>query len=86
MIARLATRCLTALVHLYQVTLGPWLGGRCRFYPSCSHYALDALRTHPPHRAAWLITRRLARCHPLGGHGIDLVPPAQNRCSDHPHP
>ena len=67
------------LIHLYQVSLGPFLGGRCRFYPSCSHYAAEAFRTHPPHRAAWLTTRRLCRCHPLGGHGVDLVPEANGQ-------
>jgi putative membrane protein insertion efficiency factor len=61
-------------IRLYQVTLGPFLGGRCRYYPSCSEYATQAFNIHPPHRAAWLTTRRLCRCHPLGGSGVDPVP------------
>ncbi|MGQ0628871.1 MAG: membrane protein insertion efficiency factor YidD [Phycisphaerales bacterium] len=65
------------MIRLYQLTLGQFLGGRCRFYPSCSEYALDAFRVHPPSRAAWLTLRRLARCHPFGGHGVDLVPPSR---------
>lgn len=62
------------LIRLYQVTLGPFLGGRCRFHPSCSAYALDAYRLHGPLRGTWLTIRRLSRCHPLGGHGFDPVP------------
>ncbi|HYD00532.1 MAG TPA: membrane protein insertion efficiency factor YidD [Phycisphaerales bacterium] len=58
----------------YQVSLGPYLGGRCRFYPSCSCYAAEAFTTHRPGRALWLTIRRLSRCHPLGGSGVDLVP------------
>lgn len=66
---------LVALVRLYQVTLGPLMGGHCRFTPSCSHYALEALREHGAVRGSWLTVRRLARCHPLGGGGYDPVPP-----------
>lgn len=66
---------LVALVYAYRVTLGPFLGGHCRFHPSCSQYALDALATHPPHRALVLTVRRLLRCHPWGGQGFDPVPP-----------
>ena len=65
---------LIALVRLYQVTLGPLMGGHCRFVPSCSHYAVEALREHGPVRGVWLTARRLARCHPLGGGGYDPVP------------
>ncbi|MGH8981205.1 MAG: membrane protein insertion efficiency factor YidD, partial [Acidimicrobiales bacterium] len=46
----------------------------CRFYPSCSAYAVEAVDRHGPGRGLWLATRRLARCHPLGGRGVDLVP------------
>jgi putative membrane protein insertion efficiency factor len=61
-------------IRLYQGVLGPYLGGRCRFYPSCSEYAAEAFTKHPPHRAAWFTAWRLCRCHPLGGHGVDMVP------------
>ena len=46
----------------------------CRYFPSCSSYALEALETHGACRGGWLATRRICRCHPWGGHGVDLVP------------
>lgn len=58
------------------VLTGP-LGGGCRFEPTCSRYAIEALKTHPLHRALWLIVRRLGRCHPWGGEGVDPVPPVR---------
>jgi putative membrane protein insertion efficiency factor len=64
------------LIRLYQATLGPFLGGYCRFHPSCSVYAIDAYRIHGPIRGSWLTVRRICRCHPFGGHGYDPVPPA----------
>ncbi|TVQ61020.1 MAG: membrane protein insertion efficiency factor YidD [Phycisphaerales bacterium] len=71
--ARLAAP-LIALVRGYQMALSPIFGGRCRFHPSCSRYAIDALREHGPLRGSWLTVRRLLRCHPLGGSGFDPVP------------
>ncbi|MGH7130954.1 MAG: membrane protein insertion efficiency factor YidD [Phycisphaerales bacterium] len=76
-LSRAAIAAALALIHLYQHTLAHFLGGRCRFYPSCSCYAAEALTTHGPIRGLWLTFRRLSRCHPLGGHGVDLVPPAR---------
>ena len=69
---------LLALVRGYQVLLSPMLGQRCRFYPSCSHYALEAIRTHGAARGSFLTVRRLCKCHPFNEGGVDLVPPAQN--------
>jgi hypothetical protein len=63
------------LVRGYRLVLAPYLGGRCRYLPSCSEYALEALETHGAAKGAWLAVRRLGRCHPLGGHGPDPVPP-----------
>jgi putative membrane protein insertion efficiency factor len=65
-----------AFVLLYQATLRPVMGGHCRFQPTCSDYALGALRTHGAFRGGWLAARRLLRCHPFGGRGYDPVPPA----------
>ena len=71
-----AASLLLVLVRAYQILLSPWLGGRCRHQPSCSEYALQALRTHGAWRGAWLTVRRLSRCHPWGSWGYDPVPPA----------
>ena len=62
------------LVRLYQVTVGHFMGGHCRFQPTCSVYAIDALRAHGALKGGWLTLRRLLRCHPLGGSGYDPVP------------
>jgi len=67
---------LTAAIRLYRRTLSVWLGPACRYWPSCSHYAEEAVDRHGVVRGSWLATRRLLRCHPLGGHGVDPVPPA----------
>lgn len=68
---------LVALVWLYRTLISPWKPRTCRFHPSCSAYAAEALRTHPLPRAVALIVRRLLRCHPWGGSGEDPVPPAR---------
>lgn len=73
-LARLATVPFILLVRMYQVTLGPLMGGHCRFVPTCSEYAIEAYRVHGPFRGTWLTARRVLRCHPLGGHGYDPVP------------
>jgi putative membrane protein insertion efficiency factor len=65
---------LRGLVHLYRWTLSPLLGPCCRFAPSCSQYALDALTEHGALSGGWLTVRRLLRCHPWGGSGFDPVP------------
>jgi putative membrane protein insertion efficiency factor len=71
----LAARPLHALVRAYRY-LAAGRPSPCRYSPSCSTYALEALEVHGAGRGTWLIVRRLGRCHPWGGHGIDLVPPA----------
>lgn len=62
------------MVRAYQAALGPLLGGACRFHPSCSAYAAEAIERHGAARGGWLAARRLARCHPLGASGYDPVP------------
>ncbi len=64
------------LLAAYQALVRPFLLGSCKFFPSCSHYAADAIAFHGPLRGAWLVLRRLVRCHPFSPGGIDLVPPA----------
>lgn len=66
---------LRAIVRAYQLVLSPWLGPRCRFHPTCSHYALEALELHGAWRGSGLTLRRLLRCHPWGEGGYDPVPP-----------
>jgi putative membrane protein insertion efficiency factor len=62
---------LIQLVLLYRATLGPYLGGSCRFVPSCSQYAIDAINKYGAVRGGWRATKRICRCHPWGGHGFD---------------
>jgi putative membrane protein insertion efficiency factor len=66
--------CLIALIRLYQLVASPLLPRACRFYPSCSQYAIDAIRAHGVLRGAWLALARLARCHPWHPGGVDFVP------------
>jgi uncharacterized protein len=71
------TRMLLAAVHAYQ-RLRAGRPSPCRYFPSCSAYAVEALEVHGGLRGSGLAARRLARCHPWGGHGIDLVPPPRS--------
>ena len=66
---------LVAAIRAYQLFVSPLLGPRCRFYPSCSAYGLEAVRTHGAMRGTWLAGRRLLRCHPWNPGGVDFVPP-----------
>ena len=65
---------LIGLVRAYRATLSGWLGGQCRFYPSCSHYAEDAIRTHGAVRGSALAVWRVLRCNPFGAGGVEHVP------------
>ena len=67
-------RILIALVRAYQYALSPWWGGQCRFTPTCSHYAIEALERHGAAGGSWLALRRILRCHPWGHGGYDPVP------------
>ena len=62
---------LIQLVIVYRGTLGRFLGGQCRFTPSCSQYAIDAINKYGAFRGTWRAFRRVIRCHPWGGHGYD---------------
>jgi len=67
-------RLLILGVRGYQRVLSPLMGGQCRFTPSCSIYALEAIERHGAIRGSWLVVRRVGRCHPWGGGGHDPVP------------
>ncbi|MEO7773786.1 MAG: membrane protein insertion efficiency factor YidD [Steroidobacteraceae bacterium] len=67
------------LIRVYQAVVSPWFGDCCRFYPSCSHYAHEALGRHGLLRGSALTLRRLSRCHPLNAGGFDPVPPAPSQ-------
>ena len=68
-------RLLALPVRAYRLVLSPWMGHGCRFQPTCSAYALEALERHGGVRGGWIAVRRIARCRPGGGSGYDPVPP-----------
>lgn len=70
----LLARVFALPVHAYRAVFSPWVGHNCRYQPTCSAYALEALEKHGAFRGGWLAARRIARCHPWGGSGIDNVP------------
>ena len=70
-------RLLVLPIRGYQMFVSPLLGPRCRFYPSCSAYAVEAIMVHGPLRGCYLAARRLLRCHPWNPGGIDPVPPSR---------
>jgi putative membrane protein insertion efficiency factor len=73
-----ARALLLAAIGLYRVTLAGWLGGQCRFSPTCSHYAETAVREHGALRGTGMAVWRVARCNPYGSGGIDPVPPGRH--------
>lgn len=70
----LLARALILLLALYKRTISPLLGQNCRFHPTCSRYALEAIRAHGAWRGGWLGLRRVSRCHPFHEGGLDPVP------------
>lgn len=75
MLSRLAQHFLLMLIYIYRHTFGLFLGGQCRYHPTCSAYALDAIREWGPLKGSWISAKRMARCHPFARGGIDPVPP-----------
>jgi hypothetical protein len=88
--SRATGAALLLVLRTWQVLASPTYGQTCRFYPSCSAYAVGAVRAHGPARGSWLMVRRLVRCHPWNPGGFDPVPPASPTVSrrdqdDHKH-
>lgn len=71
---------LIGLVRLYQKTLSLFIGGECRFYPTCSSYSIEAIQKHGSFIGSWMTIKRILRCHPLNPGGIDHVPEPDHRC------
>lgn len=76
-ISALGRAVLCGFVRAYQWVISPLFAGSCRYYPTCSSYAIEAISTHGAARGLWLATRRLMRCHPWGSAGVDPVPAIQ---------
>ena len=72
-------RAALLMLRLYKLLLSPMFAGSCRFLPSCSDYARDAVTTHGVMKGTWLAARRLSRCHPFGSSGYDPVPGRESR-------
>lgn len=71
-------KLLILIISLYRYAVSPFLGNNCRFHPSCSHYAQDAIATHGVCRGFYLTLRRIGKCHPWHEGGIDPVPPCKH--------
>lgn len=67
-------KILVQAIRFYQYFLSPWLGSRCRYYPTCSQYAIEAVTLHGPIRGLWFALKRIGRCHPWHDGGHDPVP------------
>ena len=74
LLSRMFSKLLVGLVRAYQILLSPWLGRLCRHLPSCSAYAIEAIKRFGPLKGGWLAVKRIAHCHPWGTSGYDPVP------------
>ena len=73
---------LAVLIRTYQLVISPVLAGSCRYQPTCSQYAQDAIDLHGPFKGSWLAVKRVARCHPWGSSGFDPVPPGKAKIAE----
>ena len=81
---RVIARAMEMPVHFYRYAISPLLPPSCRYTPTCSQYAIEALRLHGPLRGSWLAIRRILSCHPWGGSGYDPVPPRPSQQNQAP--
>ncbi|NBH74534.1 membrane protein insertion efficiency factor YidD [Rodentibacter pneumotropicus] len=72
------SKILIGLIRIYQMTISPLIGSRCRFIPTCSCYGIEALKRHGLLKGGWLTLKRVLKCHPLNEGGFDPVPPKPN--------
>ena len=79
--ARPGAKALLLLIAVYCNAISPFIPSRCRYYPTCSAYADEAIRRYGALRGGWLALKRLGRCHPWGSHGVDPVPDLPNHSS-----
>lgn len=79
-LGRIGAAAMIGVVKLYQVTLSPVVGGQCRFRPTCSQYAIEALREYGPIRGGWMTASRIGRCNPFTKGGYDPVKPRECGC------
>ena len=82
-LSRVVASLLLGLIAFYRLAISPWLPRRCRFAPSCSAYAREAIETHGPFKGVGLAVARVARCHPWHAGGHDPVPPADTTHAEH---
>ncbi len=83
MVTRFFQSLMLGMIHLYRATLSRWLGGHCRYMPTCSAYGLEAIREWGPWRGGWMTIKRIGRCNPWSRGGVDLVPvrdPESHEC------
>ena len=74
MIKRILTFPFLLLIRFYQVAISPYIPASCRYSPTCSHYAIEALEVHGLFKGSWIAIKRISKCHPWGGKGYDPVP------------
>jgi putative membrane protein insertion efficiency factor len=74
LLRKIVIKILVGMVRLYQGMISPYLGAKCRYEPTCSAYAVEALNKHGVLKGGWLSTKRICSCHPWGGKGFDPVP------------
>jgi len=77
----MAKKILISLIKFYQLFISALLGQRCRFYPTCSQYTIEAIETHGVFKGSYLAVKRIGKCHPFHPGGVDMVPQKQNHQS-----